>query len=184
LGSSLVAGLYAYHVRKKDVFLVENFDYLIGFAHSLVFLTPPLIRRGIWKLVFKKIGKNVLIGQKSHFHYPWKIKIGDDVSLGRGCQIYPSYQFKDVYVSIGDRVMAAPNLTIFGAGHPVDSPLDKHSAEPVVIESDVYIGGNVTIRYGVTIGKGSIVAAGSVVVKDVPSGAIVGGNPAKIIRML
>jgi acetyltransferase-like isoleucine patch superfamily enzyme len=52
----------------------------------------------------------------------------------------------------------------------------------VVIENDVWIGSGVSIARGVTIHSGAIVAAKSVVVKDVPSYAIVGGNPAKIIK--
>lgn len=51
-----------------------------------------------------------------------------------------------------------------------------------VIEHDVWIGENATIKRGITIGVGSIVAGSSVVVKDVPPYAIVGGNPAKLIR--
>lgn len=52
-----------------------------------------------------------------------------------------------------------------------------------VIGNDVWIGVDVFLRTGVTIGDGAIVAAGSVVLKDVPPYAIVGGVPAKIIRM-
>ena len=49
--------------------------------------------------------------------------------------------------------------------------------------NDVWIGANCIITAGVTIGEGAVVAAGSVVTKDVKSYAIVGGIPAKIIRM-
>lgn len=53
----------------------------------------------------------------------------------------------------------------------------------LVIGYDVYIGLNVTILHSVTqIGNGAVIAAGSVVVKDVPPYAVVGGNPAKIIK--
>ena len=52
----------------------------------------------------------------------------------------------------------------------------------VVIGNDVWIASNVLIVGGVKIGDGAIVGAGSVVVKDVPAYAIVGGNPAKIIK--
>jgi len=52
----------------------------------------------------------------------------------------------------------------------------------VVIENDVWIASNVTLRPGVRIGSGAIVAGSSVVVKDVPPYAIVGGNPAQVIR--
>lgn len=53
---------------------------------------------------------------------------------------------------------------------------------PVVIGHDVWIGQNVLLRPGITIGHGAVVAGGSVVVKDVPPYAIVGGNPAKVIK--
>lgn len=52
----------------------------------------------------------------------------------------------------------------------------------VLIGNDVWIGNGVTILGGVRIGNGAVVAAGSVVVKDVPPYAVVGGNPAKIIK--
>ncbi len=52
----------------------------------------------------------------------------------------------------------------------------------LVVEHDAWIGGGVLLRPGITIGYGAVVAAGSVVVKDVPPFAIVGGNPARLIR--
>lgn len=168
-------------MRKKDVFLVENFDYATKIFDAIVFALPPFLRTPIFKLAFKEFGRNVMIGEKSHFHYPWKVKLGNNVSLGRGCQVYPSYQYPDVFVVIEDDVMAAPNLTIFGAGHPIDDPLESHIAGNVVIKKGAYIGGNVTIRYGVTVGEGAVIAAGAVVVKDVEPWTIVGGNPAKPI---
>jgi acetyltransferase-like isoleucine patch superfamily enzyme len=54
---------------------------------------------------------------------------------------------------------------------------------PIAIGADVWIGANCIITAGVTIGDGAVVAAGSVVTKDVASNAIVGGVPAKLIRM-
>lgn len=51
---------------------------------------------------------------------------------------------------------------------------------PVVIEDDVWIGFNATILKGVTVGRGSIIHPGAVVLKNVPAGAVVSGNPAQI----
>lgn len=53
---------------------------------------------------------------------------------------------------------------------------------PIIVNDDVWIGDRALILSGVEIGQGAIIAAGSVVVKDVPPYAIVGGNPAKIIK--
>ena len=55
-------------------------------------------------------------------------------------------------------------------------------SRPITIDNDVWIGLRAMIMPGVTIGDHAIVAAGSVVTKDVPEWAIVGGNPAKIIK--
>lgn len=54
--------------------------------------------------------------------------------------------------------------------------------QDVVIEDGVWVGCNVVILKGVTVGRGSVVGAGAVVTKDVPPYAVVGGNPAKLIK--
>ncbi|MBK1809276.1 2,3,4,5-tetrahydropyridine-2,6-dicarboxylate N-acetyltransferase [Clostridium sp. YIM B02505] len=69
-----------------------------------------------------------------------------------------------------------------GAGAVVAGVLEPPSKSPCIIEDDVLIGANSVILEGVKVGAGSVVAAGSVVVDDVPSGVVVAGTPAKIIK--
>lgn len=65
---------------------------------------------------------------------------------------------------------------------PIYREDDGYTKGPIILEDDVWIATNALILSGVTIGQGAIVAAGAVVVKDVPPYAVVGGNPAKIIK--
>ncbi len=59
---------------------------------------------------------------------------------------------------------------------------EKIEATPIIIENDVWVAANVTIKEGVTVGNGAVIAMGSMVTKDVPPYALVGGNPAKVIK--
>lgn len=90
-------------------------------------------------------------------------------------------------IQIGDNCMLAPGVHIYTATHPLDADERNSGAEygkPVTIGNSVWIGGRAIINPGVTIGDNAVIASGAVVVKDVPANAVVGGNPAKIIKML
>lgn len=104
--------------------------------------------------------------------------------LGKFCSIGPN-----VIIGYGDHptnyLSTSPRLffkEIFKskALNPETSVFKSHKL--VNIGSDVWIGANCYIKNGITIGHGAIVGAGSVVLKDIPSYAIVGGVPAKIIK--
>jgi acetyltransferase-like isoleucine patch superfamily enzyme len=90
-------------------------------------------------------------------------------------------------IVIGDGVTIGANSTIMDSDfHPLgpaarrSSPHQANTA-PVLIGDDVFVGLQCLILKGVTLGQGSVVGAGSVVTRDVPAGAIVAGNPAKVI---
>lgn len=90
-------------------------------------------------------------------------------------------------VTIGEYFHTGRQLTIFSSNHIYDNdnyiPYDKKSInKPVIIKDFVWLGSNVTIVPGVTIGEGVVVGAGSVVTKSVPNYAVIGGNPAQIIK--
>lgn len=89
-------------------------------------------------------------------------------------------------VRIGRYFHVGRGLTIFSTNHDYRStraiPYDDTTIEqPVEIGDFVWAGANVSIVPGVKIGEGAVIGMGSVVTRDVPSGAVVGGNPAKII---
>lgn len=91
-------------------------------------------------------------------------------------------------VEIGDRTLVGYGTKILSTNHVI--PLNHgeifsagHEKKKVKIGKDVWIGANCVIVAGVEIGDGAVIAAGSVVTKDVKQFTIVGGVPAKVIRI-
>lgn len=104
-----------------------------------------------------------------------RLEIGPNTYLNERCQI-----------SVFDRVSIGADCAIAWDVHMTDS--DQHILDgkpyiaPIIIGDRVWIGARSTILKGVTIGEGAVVAAGSLVTNDVPSGALVAGVPAKVVR--
>lgn len=90
-------------------------------------------------------------------------------------------------VTIGNNVWIGPNVGIYAVAHPME-PQGRLNiqgiAKPINIGDNVWIGGNSTILMGVTIGENAVIGSGSVVNCDVPSNALVAGNPARIVKYI
>ncbi|MBM6263727.1 2,3,4,5-tetrahydropyridine-2,6-dicarboxylate N-acetyltransferase [Staphylococcus epidermidis] len=87
----------------------------------------------------------------------------------------------DMNATLGGRATTGKNVHV-GAGAVLAGVIEPPSASPVVIEDNVLIGANAVILEGVRVGAGAIVAAGAIVTQDVPTGAVVAGTPAKVIK--
>lgn len=98
---------------------------------------------------------------------------GERVFINQGC-----YFLDFGGITIGDRVLIGPGVTLSTAGHPVEveERFDFITHAPIVIEDDVWIGAAATVTPGVTIGRGSVVGAGTVVARDVPPMSVVTGT--------
>ena len=102
-----------------------------------------------------------------------RIIIGKYVYIAGGVTIVDSdFHPQDPAARLRDTVLISP------AGKKINRP--HFETAPVIIEDDVWIGYNATILKGVTIGEGSIIHPGSVVLRSVPPGSVVFGNPAQI----
>jgi len=118
---------------------------------------------------------------------PFYTAEGDEIRVGRNVFINQNCTFYGLGgLDIGDDVLIGPNVSIITSGHPLD-PMQRRAVtigKPIVIERNVWIAAGATVIGGVTVGENSVVAAGSVVTKDVPPNVLVGGNPARVIRVI
>ena len=132
------------------------------------------------KHIFAKCGKDVNVEQGVEFNDGSLIEIGDRSGLGANSQIGA--------VTIGKDVMMGPEVMIISLSHrfsDLSRPMRFQGIEEhrrVTIEDDVWVGARAIILPGRIIRKGAIVGAGAVVTKNVPEYAIVGGNPAKVLK--
>jgi acetyltransferase-like isoleucine patch superfamily enzyme len=121
-------------------------------------------------------------------------EIGDDVSVGtnsvvehhvrieRGVRIH-SQAFVPEYSVLEEGSWVGPNVVLTNAPHPL-CPKAKECLKGPTLRRGAKIGANSTILPFLTIGENALVGAGSVVVSDVPAGAVVAGNPARVIKSI
>lgn len=135
------------------------------------------------------IGNNVSFGRFSVIECTGVLRhlgegfwIGDNSNLG-------DYNFVGAAggVRIGNHVLIGQSVRFHSENHVFerkDQFIQEQGVtnEGIVVEDDVWLGSGAVVLDGVTIGRGAVVAAGSVVTKDVPSYAVVGGAPAKILK--
>lgn len=133
----------------------------------------------------------------------WRASLAADeravIEIGDHCYIANASLVCSELIRIGSRVLIAGGVTVADSDfHPLGpaarladtvalSPVGDRrrrpavETRPVVIEDDVWIGYNATVLKGVRVGAGAVIAPGAVVVRDVPAGAEVAGNPARVV---
>lgn len=136
-------------------------------------------RRTILKQLFGTGGDSVWMQPPFFCDYGSNIHLGQRVFFNFNCVVL------DVCpVTIGDFTLFGPAVQIYTPLHPLNSALRRQQeyGKPVVIGSDVWVGGGAIICPGVTIGSKTVIGAGSVVTRDIPDGVFAAGNPCRVIR--
>lgn len=164
----------AKYIRTRGIIVIEDYTEIQGLSKN--------------GLTFGKnvtIGRNTMIRPSSYYGG----EIGEGLVIGDNSNIGPkSYIGCFGFLRIGNNVMCAPGLSTFPENHNfscTEANIKDQGVSKGLIEinDNCWIASNVTILNNVNVGEGSIIAAGSVVTKNIVSNTIVGGVPAKQIKV-
>lgn len=166
------------------------------FGPGLRVIGRPVLRVGVGGvlvggsrvcLVSRRFANPLVVSRPCTF----TVSRGGALEIGSECGFSGTVIVARERVTIGDRVLVGANSTIVDTDfHPLraavrrEHPTRGARTAPVVIEDDVFIGMGVTVLKGSHLGHGCVVGAGAVVSGTFPPGAIVAGNPARVVRIL
>lgn len=152
----------------------------IGMELNMQYHTPEEIREIMGKLIGKKVDDSFRMFPPFYTDFGKNITIGKDVFINSGCH------FQDQGgIQIGDGALIGHNVVLATVNHDLNPKENrKNYYAPITIGAHVWIGSNATILPGVTLGDYAVVAAGAVVTQDVPPRTVVGGVPAKVLKVI
>jgi maltose O-acetyltransferase len=141
----------------------------------------PGLRAELLGLLLGRLGQRSTLQPPLYCDYGYNIRLGDRVFINYNCTLLDCAP-----LTIGEKTQIGPSVQIYTAVHPL-VPAQRRAAvewtRPVSIGANVWIGGAAVVLPGVTVGDDAVIGAGSVVTRDVPEGAVVAGNPARLLRM-
>jgi putative colanic acid biosynthesis acetyltransferase WcaF len=143
-------------------------------------LTPrPLhgVRCGILRLFGARVGRDVHIYPSVRILLPWQLEIGDQSAIGDGAIIYNVGT-----IAIGSRTTVSQYAHLCAGSHDYRDPAFSLLRLPITIGDEAWICADAFVGPGVCIGDRAIVGARAVASKHVPSGMIVVGNPARVVK--
>jgi acetyltransferase-like isoleucine patch superfamily enzyme len=147
--------------------------------HIVAHVPSHSIRLGFYKRIMNfKIGKGSTIFMNCKFDTAKQFIIGDNVVINSGCRLDNRGQ-----INIGNNVSISQDVIILTADHDVDSDSLKGRQLRVEIHENAFVGTRAMILPGVKIEAGGVVAAGSLVNKDVGVNMVVGGVPARFLKL-
>ena len=151
-------------------------------AHLMLFRPSPWFwhapRRALLRLFGAKVGKHVQIMPSVQIWAPWNLALGDYATVGSGVDLYDVDR-----IEIGAHATVSQRAFLCTATHDVDHPNMPLKTAPIRIGAGAWVCAEAYVHPGVAIGVDAVAGVRAVVLHDVPPGQIVGGNPAKFIRL-
>lgn len=164
-------------IAGKTLFLQRFLVYFSNHFVSRVFVS--------WfRLFWYRSAMRYRIGRDSSILTGFKVARHGNISIGKNSVINNNCKFDNRFpITIGNNVSISYGSIIFTKGHDIDDPKFPTIGASVYIDDYVWLASKVIILPGVSVGEGAVVLTGSVVSKDVEPFNVVGGNPAKFIRL-
>jgi len=167
---------------ERDIYANQLFQEAvrIGMELNMHYHTPAEIREIMGRLIGKKVDDSFRMFPPFYTDFGKNITIGKDVFINSGCH------FQDQGgIWIGDGTLIGHNVVLATINHALNPEENrKNHYAPITIGAHVWIGSNAAILPGVTLGDWAVVAAGAVVTQDVPPRTVVGGVPAKVLKVI
>ena len=156
---------------------------LLWQAAWLVFFRPvPWFwhapRRALLRLFGARVGNGAQIMPSVQIWAPWNLSLGDHATVSHGVDLYSVAR-----IEIGAHATVSQRAFLCTATHDIDHPHMPLVTAPIQIGNGAWICAEAYVHPGVTVGTDAVAGVRAVVLQDVPSGQVVGGNPAKFLRM-
>ncbi len=135
-------------------------------------------RAALLRLFGARVGRHVHVYPSARIYLPWNLEIGDEASIGEWALVYNLGR-----VTIGAQATVSHGAHLCAGTHDYSDPALPLQRVPIVVGSAAWVCSDAFVGPGVRIGPGAVVAARAVVVKDVDAWQVVGGNPARVLKV-
>lgn len=156
--------------KSKPIEAIWYFFKVFFFKSALPW--PSSLKVKILKLFGAKIGRGLCIKPCVNIHMPWRLEIGDFVSIGEEVFIL---NFEKV--TIGDQATLSQRAFICCGNHDFRDPRFPYRNAPITISEGAWVGASVFVGPGVQIGVDAVVSAGTVVTYDLAPNRVYRGDP-------
>lgn len=163
---------------------------LLGLVQLCAALLPRMTFGWLRPFLYRLAGARIGVGTRIYgvVQMEGVGDVAEKLGVGAGCMFTtPLYLNLSAPITIGNEVVIGHHVLIITDGHeigPAARRCGERVARAVAIEDGAWIGARATLLPGVTVGRGAVVAAGALVNRDVPPDTLVGGVPARVLKVL
>ena len=162
--------------REKLKRVIWNFVWLLAFRPTPRWALSKW-RVGLLKLFGAKIGAGCLVSPKCKIWAPWNLEMGELVCLADDVDCYCVDK-----IIIGSKVAVSQRAFLCTASHEIETYHRELIHAPISIEDHVWVCAEAFVGPGITIEHSAVIAARAVVTRNVEAYAVVGGNPARLLK--